>query len=119
MGVEIKDKTKPVVKFYGWIDKYLKFMTLQRGKGAFYLGVGLLVVFMSPTTSVLGVNNVAAIFLAVVGFLHTFRIIRETAVITDPAGGMAPASDGLEGDFSQPINASGTRSSAATWNTST
>ena len=43
----------------------------QRGKGAFYLGVGLLVAFMTPTTSMLGVNNIAAIILAVVGFLHT------------------------------------------------
>lgn len=42
----------------------------QRGKGAFYLGVGVLVMFMSPNTSFFGINNVAAIVLAIVGFLH-------------------------------------------------
>ena len=74
LTVEIKDKTNAISKFYHWIDTYLKFLTLQRGKGAFYLGVGLLVCFMSPSGSsqpAVGVNNVAAIFLAVVGFLHT------------------------------------------------
>lgn len=74
LTVEIKDKTKLITAFYQWIDKYLKFLTLQRGKGAFYLGVGLLVCFMSPSGNsqpALGVNNVAAIILAVVGFLHT------------------------------------------------
>ena len=43
----------------------------QRGKGAFYLGVGILVCFMSPDNSVFGVNNIAAIVLAIVGGLHT------------------------------------------------
>lgn len=74
LTVEIKDKTKSISKFYRWIDTYLKFLTLQRGKGAFYLGVGLLVCFMTPTgTGVgpFGVNNVAAIILAIVGFVHT------------------------------------------------
>ena len=79
LTVEIKDKTKPIARFYQWIDKYLKFLTLQRGKGAFYLGVGLLVVFMSPTTSTVGINNIAAIFLAVVGFLHTCARATATA----------------------------------------
>jgi len=110
LTVEIKDKTKLITAFYQWIDKYLKFLTLQRGKGAFYLGVGLLVCFMSPSGNsqpALGVNNVAAIILAVVGFLHTCRIIKEAGA---PLGSgdagtaaMQPSSDGI--DFSQPIAA--------------
>ena len=52
----------------------------QRGKGAFYWGVGLLVLFIGPDSdSSWGLNNVAALFLAVVGFLHTYVLPGGTA----------------------------------------
>ena len=93
----------------------------QRGKGLFYLGVGVLVFFMGPTddaahgsdnpvswasyfTGNWGVNNVAALVLAIVGGMHTCHVIRDDSarVHSGPAltASMAP-SDGL--DFSRPI----------------
>lgn len=62
MVVEIKDSIPLVSVLYGVLDKYTKFLTAQRGKGCFYLGVGLLICFMRPTSwegafSVWGVNN--------------------------------------------------------------
>ena len=57
---------------YHWVDAYLKFLTLQRGKGAFYWGVGLLICFIAPDgSSSWGFNNVAALILAILGFVHT------------------------------------------------
>ena len=44
----------------------------QRGKGAFYWGVGLLVLYIGPDgTSHWGLNNVAALIVTIVGFFHT------------------------------------------------
>ena len=97
----------------------------QRGKGIFYLGVGLLVLFMSAkttststtgasiTTNYWGVNNVAALFLAIVGFLHTFYVIREKGSHLGPGltANMAP-SDGLDFSSGQP-GVGGTRTQ---WN---
>ena len=46
--------------------------TAQRGKGMFYWGVGLLICFIAPDgTRDWGVNNVAALVLAILGFIHT------------------------------------------------
>jgi hypothetical protein len=71
--VELRDKVPLVSAAYQLIDVYVKFMTLQRGKGLFYLGVGLLVFYIAPMTasSHWGLNNVAALFLAIIGFSHT------------------------------------------------
>jgi len=70
--VELRDKVPMISAAYQLIDVYLKFMTLQRGKGLFYLGVGLLVLYISPDgTSSWGRNNVAALFLAAIGASHT------------------------------------------------
>lgn len=107
--VEVKDKVPLVSALYGFIDREIKFLTLQRGKGIFYVGVGLLVFFIAPsesekcttpkasngTTAVRqcvtehyilhwGVINVAALILMTVGIVHTFRIVMESA-----PGGMA------------------------------
>ena len=74
-----------------------------------------IIVFMSPDNSVFGVNNIAAIILAVVGGLHTFKVIHEV-----PAGGalrpgeMAPPADPSM-DFTQPINAGAVQSNSSTW----
>jgi len=103
LTVELKDKYKYISAYYVWLDTYLKFLMLQRGKGAFYLGVGVLVMFMSPNTSFFGINNVAAIVLAIVGFLHAFRVIKESSSLLPGSLEPVPAADGL--DFSQPINA--------------
>lgn len=108
--VEIKVSTRvpKVALAYAWIDKYLKFLTLQRGKGLFYIGVGILVFFIAPNTSGSmfgrwGVNNVAALVLTIVGVLHAFYVVRD-----DSAGSAGSAAaielqtgDGL--DFSQPV----------------
>lgn len=46
--------------------------TAQRGKGMFYWGVGLLICFIAPDgTRDWGINNVAALVLAILGFIHT------------------------------------------------
>lgn len=82
---EIKDALPLVSALYGLFDLYLRFLTVQRGKGCFYLGVGILICFMRPTStwagafSVWGVNNVAALVLALVGAAHLFRIVAEAA----------------------------------------
>lgn len=70
--VELRDKVPLVSAAYHLIDVYMKFMTLQRGKGLFYMGVGLLVLYIAPmASSVWGLNNIAALFLAIIGFSHT------------------------------------------------
>jgi hypothetical protein len=87
---------------------YLKFLTAQRGKGLFYLGVGILVLFMKPNSEQMsgwGINNVAALVLAIVGSFHGFKIIREEEAhlgpgAADPAAGLRPAGDC---DFSAPL----------------
>ena len=113
--VEVKDKSRHISAAYDWIDRYLKFLTLQRGKGCFYLGVGLLVVFMDPSGNdangrpiviKFGITNISALVLAVVGVLHAFRIIKETGSHLGP--GQERAADGL--DFNQPIGVPGPRS---------
>uniref|UniRef100_A0A6T0BU72 Uncharacterized protein n=1 Tax=Chrysotila carterae TaxID=13221 RepID=A0A6T0BU72_CHRCT len=82
LTLELRDRLPLISAAYSWIGIYLKFLTLQRGKGAFYWGVGLMVLFISPdNTSKWGLNNVAALVLAFVGFLHTFMIIKDP----DPA----------------------------------
>lgn len=99
--VEIKDKVPLVSAIYDLIDTYLKFLTLQTGKGLFYFGIGLLVFFMGPVPSEKcvqqlatngtetmicstpnyvfnwGVTNVAALVLSIVGVLHTFKVVAE------------------------------------------
>ena len=87
----------------------------QRGKGLFYCGVGILVFFMGPnnTTWHWGVNNIAALVLALVGALHTFHVIRDdSAARVGPAltAQMAP-SDGL--DFARPLPQTGLGGSEA------
>jgi hypothetical protein len=73
--VEVRDKVPMVSAAYQQIDVYLKFMTLQRGKGLYYLGVGLLVLYIGPDgTSSWGLNNVAALLLAIIGVSHTCGI---------------------------------------------
>ena len=97
------------------------FLCPQRGKGIFYLGVGLLVLFMSAktttetgTSTYWGVNNVAALFLAIVGFLHTFYIIRERGAHLGPGlTANMPPSDGLDFSSGQP----GVGGSRTQWNT--
>uniref|UniRef100_A0A7S0LKQ8 Uncharacterized protein n=1 Tax=Coccolithus braarudii TaxID=221442 RepID=A0A7S0LKQ8_9EUKA len=85
LTVELRDKVPFFAAAFQWIDFYLKFLTLQRGKGAFYWGVGLLVLFIGPDgSSKWGLNNVAALFLALVGFLHTFKIIGESSAALGP-----------------------------------
>ena len=68
----------------------------------------------SGTVNSWGVNNVAALFLAVVGFLHTFYIIREKGAHLGPGltANMAP-SDGL--DFTTQIQP-GAGGSRTQWN---
>jgi len=95
--VELRDKLPLVSALYSLVDRYLKFLTLQRGKGGFYLCVGLLVLYIGPDgTSHWGLNNVAALFLAVVGFLHFFRIVKESAPALGPSdsGTLEHASSG-------------------------
>mmetsp|Transcript_46514 Transcript_46514/g.101050 ORF Transcript_46514/g.101050 Transcript_46514/m.101050 type:complete len:216 (-) Transcript_46514:146-793(-) len=85
LTLELRDKLRVMSAVYCWIDIYLKFLTLQRGKGAFYWFVGLLILFISPDgTEHWGPNNCAALVLAFVGFLHTFLIIKETEPVLGP-----------------------------------
>ena len=117
MTVELKDKNRFITVFYNWLDTYLKFLTLQRGKGMFYLGVGILVFFMGTHPNEKngghwGINNVAALYLAIIGFMHAFYIIREQSAHLGPGVTPSiPAAGGL--DFTAPIPAAGTRSQ---WN---
>mmetsp|Transcript_806 Transcript_806/g.1457 ORF Transcript_806/g.1457 Transcript_806/m.1457 type:complete len:184 (-) Transcript_806:25-576(-) len=94
--VEVKDKTAPVSAAYDWLHVYLKFLTFQRGKGTFYLGVGLLLFFIGPacTSFCIGVVNLAAMCLIAVGLLHTIRLIKEessTVGVVDDSGMLPPA----------------------------
>ena len=102
----------------------------QRGKGLFYFGVGLLVFFMAPKgestlTGHWGVNNVAAMVLAIVGGLHFCQVVSEgpsSRVGPTAAGGVPAVSDGtLEGDFNRPLemgpgSAKGSGAPKTTWN---
>ena len=108
-------------------------MCAQRGKGLFYLGVGILVFFISPKTigegtiteSIMGhwgVNNVAALVLAIVGGLHTWRVIRDDSAVAHGGPGLTsdmPASDGL--DFARPLPeaAANNASNKQQWNSMT
>ena len=95
--VEIKDKVLIISALYHIVESEIKFLTLQTGKGIFYLGIGILVFFIAPeearpshcsddseeaecNTSYVfhwGVINVAALCLAIVGFFHTFHLVLE------------------------------------------
>ena len=63
-----------------------EFLALQRGKGLFYMGVGLLTFFIAPNyekTGWLGswgVMNVSSLALAAVGGVHTFRVCQALAI---------------------------------------
>ena len=61
----------PIKKVYDLIDIYLKFLTLQRGKGLFYCGVGVLVFFIGTGDGGWGLNNAAAMLLFIDGGIHT------------------------------------------------
>ena len=61
----------PIKKAYDLIDIYLKFLTLQRGKGLFYCGVGVLVFFIGTGDGGWGLNNAAAMLLFIDGGIHT------------------------------------------------
>ena len=97
---------------YEWIDIYLKFMTLQRGKGMFYLGVGALVFFIGPEghssnwVQPWGVNNVAALCLAAMGVIHTLQIVKERGASSNVDGTVTPNGFQLTGvsemDFNSP-----------------
>jgi len=94
--VEVRDKVPMVSAAYQQIDVYLKFMTLQRGKGLYYLGVGLLVLYIGPDgTSSWGLNNVAALLLAIIGVSHTFKLIKESDPVLGPGNDvpLAPGAD--------------------------
>jgi hypothetical protein len=115
VDIKVSERVAKVAVAYALIDKYLKFLTLQRGKGLFYLGVGLLVFFIEPTTGPSvgghwGINNLAALFLAVVGVLHTFRLCHEQSA---PSGAAVahtmPPADGLEASFSKPVPSGGAK----------
>merc|ERR1711988_1871220 len=99
-----------IAKGYAWVDKYLKFLTLQRGKGLFYFGVGILVFFMAPDTAASaighwGINNVAALVLLAVGAAHTFQVVKTDSGPSGSATQSIPvADDGL--GFSQQMPAS-------------
>ena len=83
--LEMRDKVTAFSAAYYTVDVYLKFMTFQRGKGMFYWGVGLLILYIGPVgTSAWGLNNVAALCLAIVGALHTFKIVRESDPVLGP-----------------------------------
>ena len=69
--IELTDKAPIIKRAYDWIDIYLKFLTLQRGKGLFYCGVGVLVFFIGTGNGGWGLNNAAAMFLFIDGGIHT------------------------------------------------
>lgn len=68
----------PIKKVYDLIDIYLKFLTLQRGKGLFYCGVGVLVFFIGTGDGGWGLNNAAAMLLFIDGGIHTLKLVKET-----------------------------------------
>ena len=96
--LELKDKAAPVSAFYEWLSIYLKFLTFQRGKGLFHLGVGLLVFFIKESSCTgfvcFGIVNIAALCLIGVGALHTLRIVKEEPAALGPGDideGIRPA----------------------------
>ena len=97
--LEARDKMPLTTALYQLVDVYLKFMTFQRGKGMFYLAVGLLVLYIGPDgTHAWGLNNVAALILAIIGSIHTFKVIREE----DPKLGPGADVEGPPADFRMP-----------------
>ena len=68
---KLTDKAPIIKRAYDLIDIYLKFLTLQRGKGLFYCGVGVLVFFIGTGDGGWGLNNAAAILLFIDGGIHT------------------------------------------------
>jgi glucose dehydrogenase len=91
LAIEVKDRHKLTAVAYQAIEVYLKFLTLQRGKGIFYVGVGLLVFFIAPAGNEKdwfhwGVINVAALVLIAVGILHTMRFASEATTTLGPGG---------------------------------
>lgn len=67
----IKTLSAPIKRVYDLIDIYIKFLTLQRGKGLFYCGVGVLVFFIGTGDGGWGLNNAAAMLLFIDGGIHT------------------------------------------------
>ena len=108
------ERWEHIADAYEWIDIYLKFMTLQRGKGMFYLGVGALVFFIGPEghssnwVQPWGVNNVAALCLAAMGVIHTLQIVKERGAGSNVDGTAALTPNGFqltgvsEMDFNSP-----------------
>jgi len=74
----IKTLSAPIKRVYDLIDIYLKFLTLQRGKGLFYCGVGVLVFFIGTGDGGWGLNNAAAMLLFIDGGIHTLKLVKET-----------------------------------------
>ena len=106
--VEIKDKVLIISALYHIVESEIKFLTLQTGKGIFYLGIGILVFFIGPDSeNGWGLNNVSAIVLAVVGALHAFKVLREVAPLGDEVA--AGSSDGelawppVESNYTRPL----------------
>jgi len=110
--IEIKNKfgepPERIKPFHRLIDVYLKFLTLQRGKGLFYMGVGLLCFFIAPNVKAgwvgrWGVMNVSSMALAAVGGAHTFQVVVEKPgpSVGGSEAGVRPAEDL---DFSSPMD---------------
>jgi len=104
---EPPDRIKP---FYQLVDIYLKFLTLQRGKGLFYMGVGLLCFFIAPSGTGSagifgrwGVMNFSSMLLAAVGGAHTFQVVTEKPG-PSAAGGEGGVRPAEELDFSSPMD---------------
>ena len=72
--IEVKEQRVATRAAWQWVIVYLKFLTLQRGKGFFYLGVGILVFVISPIDRGalfdIGIVNIAGAILAGVSLLH-------------------------------------------------
>mmetsp|Transcript_13680 Transcript_13680/g.32691 ORF Transcript_13680/g.32691 Transcript_13680/m.32691 type:complete len:203 (+) Transcript_13680:44-652(+) len=112
--IEIKNKygdpPERIKPLYKLLDFYLKFLTLQRGKGLFYMGVGLLCFYIAPEAresswfGSWGAMNVSAIALAAVGCVHTFKVVveKQAPAVNGGEAGMRPAGDEL--DFSSPMD---------------
>eukprot|EP00320_Phaeocystis_rex_P014345 CAMPEP_0119057334 /NCGR_PEP_ID=MMETSP1178-20130426/1812_1 /TAXON_ID=33656 /ORGANISM="unid sp, Strain CCMP2000" /LENGTH=195 /DNA_ID=CAMNT_0007038151 /DNA_START=53 /DNA_END=640 /DNA_ORIENTATION=- len=101
--IELNDRLRvPIMKrAYAWLDMYLKFLTLQRGKGLFYCGVGILVFFIGTGGGGWGLNNVAAMFLFIDGGIHTLKLVNETgpAQVDGMPEAFPPVDPGGVGDW--------------------
>mmetsp|Transcript_2243 Transcript_2243/g.6799 ORF Transcript_2243/g.6799 Transcript_2243/m.6799 type:complete len:242 (-) Transcript_2243:290-1015(-) len=78
------DEVTLLKNFYALLDREFHLLSAQRGKGFFYVGVGLLTLFTESTFSyVMG----ASICLIVAGVLHLFRIVHEDPIGSKGTGG--------------------------------